>query len=94
MEQKTLKHFGTSRLKAGADEVLFVPLGGVGEIGMNLYCYGHNGRWLVVDYKTGDVQEEHATQIERYAEGLTSVLGTRPGTLRVYLRDQIDVYGS
>jgi len=25
---------------------------------------------------------------------LTSVLGTRPGTLRVYLRDQIDVYGS
>jgi RecB family exonuclease len=53
-----------------------------------------DGRWLVVDYKTGDVQEEHATQIERYAEGLTSVLGTRPGTLRVYLRDQIDVYGS
>ena len=53
-----------------------------------------DGRWLVVDYKTGDVQEEHATQIERYAEGLTAVLGTRPGTLRVYLRDQIDVYGS
>jgi ribonuclease J len=50
LEQKTLKHFGTSRLKAGADEVLFVPLGGVGEIGMNLYCYGHNGRWLVVDF--------------------------------------------
>lgn len=50
METKQLKHFGTSRLKAGADEVLFVPLGGVGEIGMNLYCYGHKGRWLVVDF--------------------------------------------
>ncbi|HAB30934.1 MAG TPA: hypothetical protein DCE13_00145, partial [Cryomorphaceae bacterium] len=53
-----------------------------------------DGRWLVVDYKTGEVDEKHQTQIAQYAEELTPVLGTRPGTLRVYLRDQIELYGS
>ena len=33
----------------GADELLFLPLGGSGEIGMNLNLYGHAGRWLMVD---------------------------------------------
>ena len=33
----------------GADEVLFLPLGGTGEIGMNLNLYGHDGHWLIVD---------------------------------------------
>ncbi|WP_295887042.1 ribonuclease J [uncultured Thiohalocapsa sp.] len=32
-----------------ADEVLFLPLGGTGEIGMNLNLYGHDGHWLIVD---------------------------------------------
>lgn len=27
----------------------FLPLGGSGEIGMNLNLYGHNGRWLMID---------------------------------------------
>lgn len=31
------------------DELLFLPLGGTGEIGMNLNLYGHAGRWLMVD---------------------------------------------
>ncbi len=33
----------------GGDEVLFVPLGGVGDIGMNCALYGHAGRWIMVD---------------------------------------------
>lgn len=33
----------------GGDELLFVPLGGVGEIGMNVYLYGMSGRWMMVD---------------------------------------------
>lgn len=33
----------------GADELLFLPLGGTGEIGMNLNLYGHAGKWLMVD---------------------------------------------
>jgi ribonuclease J len=31
------------------DELLFLPLGGCGEIGMNLNLYGHDGKWLMVD---------------------------------------------
>jgi len=30
-------------------DLWFLPLGGCGEIGMNLNLYGHNGRWLMVD---------------------------------------------
>jgi len=30
-------------------ELLFVALGGAGEIGMNLNLYGHAGKWLMVD---------------------------------------------
>jgi len=40
--------------KSQADnELVFLPLGGAGEIGMNLYLYGigpaHNRKWLMVD---------------------------------------------
>ena len=35
--------------KPGADELLFLPLGGCGEIGMNLNLYGHAGKWLMID---------------------------------------------
>lgn len=31
------------------DQLLFVPLGGCGEIGMNLNLYGYGGKWLMVD---------------------------------------------
>ena len=31
------------------DELAFLALGGVGEIGMNLSLYGYGGRWLMVD---------------------------------------------
>ncbi len=30
-------------------ELVFLPLGGVGEIGMNLGLYGYDGKWLMVD---------------------------------------------
>lgn len=33
----------------GAGEVLVVPLGGLGRIGMNWTLYGHDGSWLLVD---------------------------------------------
>jgi len=33
----------------GSEDLWFLPLGGCGEIGMNLNLYGHNGRWLMVD---------------------------------------------
>ncbi len=36
-------------MNPGPDATWFLPLGGTGEIGMNLNLYGHNGRWLMVD---------------------------------------------
>ncbi|MEM7226922.1 MAG: ribonuclease J [Pseudomonadota bacterium] len=33
----------------GPQDLLFLPLGGTGEIGMNLNLYGHDGAWLMVD---------------------------------------------
>ena len=36
-------------LEPGIDDLWFAPLGGTGEIGMNLNLYGHNGQWLMVD---------------------------------------------
>lgn len=39
----------TDPLQPRSDELLFLPLGGSGEIGMNLNLYGHAGKWLMVD---------------------------------------------
>lgn len=35
--------------KLSADDLYFLPLGGTGEIGMNLNLYGHDGAWLMID---------------------------------------------
>ena len=32
-----------------SDDFWFLPLGGTGEIGMNLSLYGHDGAWIAVD---------------------------------------------
>lgn len=42
-----------AKRQSGSPELVFLPLGGVGEIGMNLSLYGfgppHNRKWLMVD---------------------------------------------
>ncbi len=38
-----------SKRKPGPDDLWFLPLGGCGEIGMNLNLIGHNSEWLMVD---------------------------------------------
>ena len=40
-------------LKKLKDNLLFVPLGGAGEIGMNLNLYHLDGKWIVVDCGIG-----------------------------------------
>lgn len=51
-----------------ASELVFAPLGGVGEIGMNLSIYGlgdgRNRTWLVVDVGVSFAQEEHLPGVE------------------------------
>ncbi|XOV86723.1 MAG: ribonuclease J [Pseudomonadota bacterium] len=36
-------------MNPGREDFWFLPLGGCGEVGMNLNLYGHNGKWLMVD---------------------------------------------
>lgn len=48
----------------GADQLWFLPLGGSGEIGMNLNLYGHAGRWLMVDLGVTFPEEGEAPGIE------------------------------
>ena len=33
----------------GPEDLWFLPLGGCGEVGMNLNLFGHNGQWIMVD---------------------------------------------
>ena len=42
-----------------ADGIYFVALGGVGEIGMNMSLYGHDGQWLMVDCGVSFADEAH-----------------------------------
>ncbi len=39
----------TNGAASAAGDLLFLPLGGAGEIGMNLNLFGYGGRWLMVD---------------------------------------------
>jgi ribonuclease J len=40
-------------LKAYHDQLLFVPLGGTNEIGMNLNLYHYQGKWIMIDMGIG-----------------------------------------
>lgn len=43
----------TINLKAHQNELLFIPLGGSGEIGLNLNLYHYNGSWIMLDCGCG-----------------------------------------
>jgi len=45
------------------DQLIFIPLGGSNEIGMNLNLYHLNGKWLMVDFGAG-FAEEHFPGID------------------------------
>lgn len=40
-------------------DVYFVALGGVGQVGMNLYLYGYKNKWIVVDVGLGFTGEKY-----------------------------------
>ncbi len=41
------------------DGIYFLPLGGADEIGMNMYAYGTNGKWIVVDTGYGFLNDDY-----------------------------------
>ncbi len=49
---------GEDPFRPKAGEILFLPLGGSGEIGMNLNLYGSDGRWMMVDLGIGFCDSE------------------------------------
>ena len=67
------------------DELMFLPLGGSGEIGMNFNLYGHAGKWLIVDcgvtfgdpvYGSVDVAMPDIISIEEHANSISGLLLT------------------
>jgi ribonuclease J len=50
------------------DELVFAPLGGVGEIGMNLSIYGlgdeHRRTWIAIDFGVSFASEEHLPGVD------------------------------
>ncbi|MCA1906891.1 MAG: ribonuclease J [Magnetospirillum sp.] len=69
----------------GQDELFFLPLGGAGEIGMNMNLYGHAGKWLMVDCGVTfgddtmpmiDVVMADPTWIEEQADRLAGIVIT------------------
>ncbi len=61
-----------SDLTPAANDFWFLPLGGTGEIGMNMNLYGHNGQWLMVD--CGVMFDDTIRQ----ADGSSSVVSADP----------------
>lgn len=57
-----------TRTAASASELWFLPLGGCGEIGMNMNLYSHANQWLMIDC---GVSFQHASQ-EKLAPGARS----------------------
>ena len=70
----------TGRLMA-ATELVFVPLGGIGEIGMNFSIYGvGDGRrrqWLIVDCGVSFAAEEHLPGIDLIMPDIRYLIGQR-----------------
>ena len=47
------------KYKNYSDDILFVPIGGTDEIGINLYLYHYKGKWLMVDLGLGFADESY-----------------------------------
>lgn len=48
-ERPPRRQLAPATVRATGRQLLYLPLGGTGEIGMNLNLYGHAGEWLMVD---------------------------------------------
>jgi len=75
---------------AGAnDELVFAPLGGIGEIGMNLSIYGFgNGRqrqWLIVDCGVSFAAEEHLPGVDLILPDIRFLIAERKNIVGLVL---------
>jgi ribonuclease J len=74
---------------ARGDELTFAPLGGIGEIGMNLSIYGlgnrHQRSWLAVDLGVSFGDEEHLPGIDLILPDITFLEKERKNLLALVL---------
>lgn len=57
------------------DNFLFLPLGGSGEIGMNVNLYHQDGKWIMIDLGAGFADKEQLPGIDMLAPNLEFVFG-------------------
>ncbi|MGI9462124.1 MAG: ribonuclease J [Alphaproteobacteria bacterium] len=62
MSDKIVPLFKPSSSDIKNGKLLFIPLSGVEQIGMNFYAYGYNGKWLIVDFGMGFASEERGLE--------------------------------
>jgi ribonuclease J len=71
------------------DELVFAPLGGVGEIGMNLGVYGYGSpaakKWLAVDFGVSFASEEHLPGIDLIFPDIKFLVEQRKNILGIVL---------
>ena len=83
---------------ARPDELTFAPLGGVGEIGMNLSIYGlgnrHQRAWLAVDLGVSFGDEEHLPGIDLIMPDITFLEKERKNLMGLVLLYPAVVHGT
>src|SRR3712207_5841667 len=76
-------------MAASQDELVFLPLGGLGEIGMNaaLYGFGPEGRrkWILVDLGLGFASEEHLPGVDLMFPDLRFLEEERQNLLGIFI---------
>lgn len=76
-------------MNSARDELVFAPLGGVGEIGMNLAIYGFGDarrrRWLAVDFGMSIAGEEHLPGVDLIYPDIRYLVEERRNLLGIVL---------
>lgn len=71
-------------LEKYADKLMFLPLGGTEQIGLNLYMYHYNGKWLIVDFGLG-FADEHYPGVEVLVPDISFIQKNRKNVLGLVL---------
>src|SRR4051812_40194944 len=76
-------------MASSQDELVFVPLGGLGEIGMNAALYGfgpeEDRQWILVDCGMGFASEEHMPGVDLMFPDLRFLEGERRNLLGILI---------
>ncbi|MFI4983626.1 MAG: ribonuclease J [Rickettsiales bacterium] len=74
----------TVNLEKYKDKLLFLPIGGTEQIGLNLYMYHYNGKWIIVDFGLG-FADEHYPGVEVLVPDISFIQKYRKDVLGLVL---------